>query len=107
MSKLTKAEAIGHAISVIGTEAITEHPKQTALRDLSVGEKFRLLQDPPHGSITLQKIEPEPIMHPNIRKEFEGILFYNAVWVDGPHSGTKACLPEGEKKNTYMVIKVI
>jgi len=75
----------------------------TPLRDIPVGKRFKLVQDPPHGSTALEKINPEPIMYPNVRKEFEGLLSYNAVWVDGPHAGTKACLPEGEKKNTYMV----
>lgn len=76
------------------------------LSELKIGDKFRLQRTPPHGSTTLQKIQPEPILYPNIRKEFEGMLEYNAIWIDGPHKGTKACLPEGEKKNIKYVIKV-
>lgn len=76
------------------------------LRDIPVGKRFQLVKTPPHGSTILEKIEPEPIKPPNAPKEVEALLFFNAVWVDGPHAGLKACIPEGEKKNTYMVIAV-
>jgi hypothetical protein len=74
---------------------------------LNAGDKFKLIGNPARPE-TLQKTDP--VFCDKVRPEFYGVIYYNAIYLEGEHSGCPAVIPshyeEGKPAKSFYVESV-